>query len=357
MAGAGKSWPANELESLGRCPVCRAPERTVVHQALADGLFHCSEDRWTLYACSLCATHYLDPRPTEESIGRAYASYLTHDPPDSGEAGPVGSPGTGPRQLLRALANGYRNARWGTRLEPQLRWGRFLVPCMPLLRDALVQQLRSLPRPPAGPDARLLDIGCGNGAFLQLARSAGWHAQGMDFDGAAVSAARSSGLDVRQGGLELLLAEQAQSFAWVGLSHVLEHVHDPVRWLQAIHRLLRSGGMLWLQTPNIGSLGHHRYGADWRGLEPPRHLSLWTLDTLSHTLERVGFNSVRPLRTPVLTAMEVYASSDAMRRGADHAAIAALPLARRRHLRYLWPAIRQHWSLRSGEFLTVIATR
>jgi len=232
-----------------------------------------------------------------------------------------------------------------------------VVPCIPLLRDALVQQLRSLPRPAAAAEATLLDVGCGSGAFLHLARSAGWSVQGIDFDGVAVAAARSLGLDVRQGGLELLQAVEPESFAWITLSHVLEHVHDPVTWLQALHRLVRPGGTLWLQTPNIGSLGHARYGAHWRGLEPPRHLALWTLASLRQALRQAGFRSVRPLRTPVLTAMEVYASSEALRRGIDYAGFMALPRAQQRPLAALWPALRQHASLRRAEFLTVLATR
>nr|WP_236599834.1 class I SAM-dependent methyltransferase [Ramlibacter alkalitolerans] len=351
-------WPARELESPGRCPVCGTERRTLVHPGLEDGLFHCSEDRWDVHACTACGTHYLDPRPTEESIGRAYASYLTHAAPDDPRGrSPAASARGRAARVLRALANGYRNARFGTRLEPQLPVGRYVVPCIPLLRDALVQQLRSLPLLPAGAQARLLDVGCGSGDFLQLARSAGWSVHGIDFDGVAVANARERGLEVRQGGLELLQATEAESFAWVTLSHVLEHVHDPVSWLQALHRLVRPGGTLWLQTPNIASLGHARYGAHWRGLEPPRHLTLWTLPTLRKALEQAGFRSVQALRTPVLTAMEVYASSEALRRGIDYAGFMALPRKQQRPLGALWPALRQHRSLARAEFLTVLARR
>lgn len=350
------TWPADELEHLGRCPVCGDAGRALVHAGLTDTLFHCSPDSWSLYACQACRTHYLDPRPTPASIGRAYTRYLTHDAPTAATALPAGaSLGQRGRHAMRTLANGYRNARWGTRFEPQHPMGRYAVPCIPFLRDALVQQFRSLPR--AAPGARLLDVGCGNGAFLELARAAGWSVQGMDFDGEAVAAARSVGLDVRQGGLELLEAEQPGSFARVTLSHVLEHVHDPVHWLRALHRVIQPGGTLWLQTPNIASLGHARYGADWRGLEPPRHLTLWTLDTLRQVLRQVGFRSVEALKTPVVTAMEVYANSEALRAGKDYAAFAASPASQQRHPRHLWPALRQHASVQRAEFLTVIATR
>jgi 2-polyprenyl-3-methyl-5-hydroxy-6-metoxy-1,4-benzoquinol methylase len=325
---------------------------------MPDKLFHCSDDAWDLYACDGCSTHYLDPRPDTKSIARAYATYLTHEAPAlASQPASTGSLRDRAKHAVRALANDYRNARWGTRLQPHLRLGRSIVPCIPFLRGALVQQACNLPGPPERPDARLLDVGCGNGAFLQLARSAGWSVQGIDFDAVALAVARRSGLDVREGGLEVLQATAPASFGWVNLSHVLEHVHDPVTWLQALHRVTEPGGTLSLQTPNIESIGHGRYAENWRDLDPPRHLTLWTLDTLRQTLKQAGFRQVRALRTPVFTAMEVYATSEGLQRGMDYQACAALPGSQRRRMRYLWPALRQYWSLRRSEFLTLLATR
>jgi SAM-dependent methyltransferase len=254
------------------------------------------------------------------------------------------------------LANGYRNSRFGTKLAPVLPIGRYVIPWIPFLRGALLQQMRSLP-PRHRPDARLLDVGCGNGGFLQLARSAGWVVQGVDFDAVAVSTARSLGLDIRQGGLELLQECEDESFAWISLSHVLEHVHSPMLWLHELHRLLEPGGTLWLQTPNINSLGHARYQEDWRGLEPPRHLALWTLETLCQNLKEVGFRKVRALPTPVLTGMDLCASSEALRAGMDYAAFAESKRAQRRRFRHFLPAVLQFFIVRRGEFLTLIATK
>lgn len=354
------SWPTDELESVGRCPLCGAAHRRLAYGALTDKLFHCSNDEWKMYACGGCGTHYLDPRPSQASIGLAYADYPTHEAaPAPAPAPSAGDPSLGERikRVLRALANGYRNARWGMHLEPHLSSGRYLVPFIPLLRDALVQQMRSLPRHPGRAGARLLDVGCGSGDFLELARAAGWSVQGSDFDAAAVATARSRGLDVQQGGLEVLQAAASASFDLITLSHVFEHVHDQMSWLKELHRVLRQGGTLWLQTPNVDSLGHARFGENWRGLEPPRHLALTTFDTLCTLLRQAGFREVRPLRTPVVSAMELYASSDALRRGLDYAAFMALPRSQQRRLKDLWPAFRQHWSVRRGEFHTLLAVK
>jgi 2-polyprenyl-3-methyl-5-hydroxy-6-metoxy-1,4-benzoquinol methylase len=352
------AWPASQLEYLGRCPVCGEDQARLVYANLRDKLFHSSGDAWKLHACAACGTHYLDPRPSRESIARAYTDYPTHEGPRAPAADAVAGSSAGKvAGVLRALANGYRNARWGMHLEPSLPIGRYVVPCMPPLRDALVQQMRSLPRLPANVQGRLLDVGCGSGEFLQLATSAGWSVQGSDFDGAAVATARRRGLDVRQGGLEVLHAIESESVDWTSLSHVLEHVHDQVSWLQQVHRVLRPGGTLWLQTPNVASLGHARYRENWRGLEPPRHLALWTFETLCKTLQDVGFRSMRALPTPMITAMELYANSEALQRGLDHAGFMALPRSRQRRLKDIWPALWQHWFAQRGEFLTVTAVR
>ena len=121
-----------------------------------------------------------------------------------------------------------------------------------------------------------------------------------------------------------------------------------------MHRLLRPGGTLWLQTPNIDSIGHKIYGLNWRGLEPPRHLVLMTMQTLRKILENAGFKiDIQPM--PLLSAMTVYAASSALLRG-DKTAVVP-PHSRLFRLRFLLLAIAQNWSLRHAEFHTVIATR
>lgn len=351
------TWPQDQLERLGACPVCQGTDRAPAYVALADKLFHCSADTWTLQACTTCGTHYLDPRPDAASISRAYVNYHTHvtsaAPAESADRAPERK---GLRRAVHALANGYRNARWGTSFQPAWPVGRHLVPCIPPVRDALVDQMRNLPAAP-GPRARLLDVGCGNGEFLQLAALAGWQVEGTDFDPAAVETARAAGIRVAHGGLELVQGMPPLSFDWITLSHVLEHVHDPLAWLRELQRILRPGGTLWLQTPNVGSIGHARFRENWRGLEPPRHLTLWTLDTLTRQLLGAGFRQVQAAPTPMVRALDMYANSQALKDGLDHAQYLASATGRRARLRHLWPAWLQHGSVRRSEFHTVLATR
>jgi SAM-dependent methyltransferase len=300
-------WPADGLESVPKCPVCASNGRELLHEALSDRIFFCAPGEWSMYRCKSCASAYLDPRPTSETIGRAYQHYFTHNSaPDSSSLGFSG-------RLLRRFANGYRNYRFGTRDYPASRLGVVAAKLMPNVRAIIDAGMRHLPKKSAR--KRLLDLGCGNGSFLLRARSAGWIVVGADFDQKAVEVARGQGLDVRLGGVEELDPIDEQ-FDVITLAHVIEHVPNPVGVLQACYSLLKPGGCLWIETPNIASEGHRLFGSSWRGLEPPRHLVLFTLESMRNALRAAGFSEVEVQSyRPLCDAM--FSASKAIAEGAD----------------------------------------
>ena len=135
-----------------------------------------------------------------------------------------------------------------------------------------------------------MDIGCGDGSFLQVAQTCGWDVIGIDPDPKVVANCRSQGWNVLQGDIEQFY-DKERLFDVITMNHVIEHVHDPLAVLKACHRLLKPGGQLWLETPNIDSFGHLQYGRNWRGLEPPRHLLLFNQRSLLTALLAAGFTS------------------------------------------------------------------
>ncbi len=291
MSETPRPWPRADLESVPRCPVCGSAERSLLYTGLTDRVFCVADGAWDLYRCAQCASGYLDPRPTPESIGRAYAGYYTHDAEDHPTVRRKGRI----RSLLHDLVNGYQNHRYGLQRSPALPIGRWLLPLLP-----------------AG-GGRLLDVGCGNGGFLMLVRQAGWQVEGLDFDAGAVQAARSRGLEVHHGGIEALSARSA-CYDVITLCHVIEHVHDPITTLRRLHALLKPGGVLWLDTPNLASLGAVRFGPHWRGLETPRHLVLFCSASMSDALTKSGFHSLRQYWRG-LSLFNVFAPSEALARG------------------------------------------
>jgi SAM-dependent methyltransferase len=160
---------------------------------------------------------------------------------------------------------------------------------MPWRRHAYLASLSHLEDLQPG---KLLEIGCGSGAFLRSAKAAGWKVVGLDFDERAVQGCVASGLDVRAGDV---LTEQfdAGSFDAVVMNNVMEHLHQPVETVSKVHSLLKKGGRLVSVTPNPRSLGHRIHGGAWRGLEPPRHLNLFSPPALKKMAVSVGFSSAQ----------------------------------------------------------------
>jgi 2-polyprenyl-3-methyl-5-hydroxy-6-metoxy-1,4-benzoquinol methylase len=159
---------------------------------------------------------------------------------------------------------------------------------------------------------RLLEIGSGGGTFLAGMRDLGWEVEGIDFDPMAVDGARRQyGLEMKHG-----LFEDADypldHFDAVAMSHVIEHVSDPLVLLAKCRRVLRPGGRLVLLTPNIESLGHDIFGSSWVHLDPPRHLHLFSLATLREMVERSGFD-VTTLRSTTRWARGVWVLSNYIR--------------------------------------------
>lgn len=283
-----RGWPASGLEHLGACPICGAARRTLMYEALRDIVFRCAPGGWTMWRCDGCRSAYLDPRPSQETIHLAYAVYYTH------KSGAMSrpTPASRLRKLRRSLSNGYRNQRYGTRHADAHWMGSWLAALWPPGREALDVPFRFLPHPNGTETARLLDVGCGNGAFLALARTASWNVFGCDPDPSAVNAAVVLGGDVRTGSAEVWL-DQEETFDAITLSHVLEHVPDPPATLKVLHRLLRPGGFLYIDTPNIDALGHDIYAQHWRGLEVPRHLTLLTAEAACQLLRQSGMANIR----------------------------------------------------------------
>ena len=340
-------WPEADLETVLSCPVCGGERRTLGYEGLVDAVSGVAPGRWTLYVCADCGSGYIDPRPTATSLKRAYAGYFTHAPEDPALVRPRGALS----RLLLAAVNGYQARRHGVRRSPASPLGSWLVELVPPLRSAASAQCRHLPPQPAG-GGRLLDVGCGNGGFLLMAQQAGWQVSGVDFDPDAVGFARSRGLQVREGGIEAF-DEQAEEFDVISMCHVIEHVPEPLALLSRAHRLLKRGGLLWLETPNIESLGAGRFGRDWRGLEPPRHLVLFNRRALRQLFHKLGFVEVEQ-RWRGLSVFDVYAASEAI---AATGSVEEASYAGRPPLHAVWAELREMLQPARREYITLTARK
>lgn len=279
-----------------RCPVCGS-EGVRAFDGLVDRLFG-APGEWSMKRCRGCGSLWLDPAPTPEALSVAYANYYTHRAVSEGAAPWWSRPSV---RNLAAAHLGYPDGRRG-------RWSRAAALIAPHRVELALFSRLYLPRVPGG---RLLDAGCGSGEQLAMMRSAGWRVQGLDIDPAAVRAARARGFEVFEGDLRAAPFSD-HAFDAITMVHVLEHLQRPQEHIAAARRLLAPGGRLVIVTPNAASLGARRFGRAWRGLEPPRHIQVFTLSGLRRLLEQSGF-AVERLRTSARAAASLWAVSAALR--------------------------------------------
>jgi SAM-dependent methyltransferase len=142
--------------------------------------------------------------------------------------------------------------------------------------------------PAAGRAGALLDVGCGTGEFLAVARARGWAVKGVDPVADAAEFCRDRrGLDVRTGLLADAGFPQA-SFDVVCAAHVLEHMPKATEFLELISRWARPGGHVLVEVPNYGGMQRRAMGVAWPGLRPLEHVVHFTARSLRVAFVRAG---------------------------------------------------------------------
>lgn len=149
----------------------------------------------------------------------------------------------------------------------------------------------------------LLDIGCGQGQFLSVAKSMHWQIEGIEIAPYAVEICNKFKLNAICGDfLELDLKNNYYDI--ITMSEVLEHITQPKKYLLKINHVLRRGGVFFFTTPNFNSLTRILLQNKWR-LIHKEHLFYFTPVSIKKLLDQVNFKIIE-FKIKDITLPELY---------------------------------------------------
>lgn len=140
----------------------------------------------------------------------------------------------------------------------------------------------------SGGTGKLFDVGSATGFFLILAKAAGFAVSGVEMSDFAAAKAREKGLDVKTGTLDKVNFKDSQ-YDVLTLLDVLEHMPDPENDIKVVAKMLRSSGLLVVNTPDSGSLYAKVLGMKWHLIVPPEHIHYFNEKGMRALLQRNGF--------------------------------------------------------------------
>ena len=141
-------------------------------------------------------------------------------------------------------------------------------------------------------NGRVLDIGCGEGYFLEVAQEKGWEIYGVEVSEFASKVAEGRLKRKIFNGFLRDAHFPDKYFDLITLFDTIEHLSDPFLELKEINRILKNGGFIYIQTPNIGGLFARLMGKRWFQIKPEEHIYYFNKKNIRTILEKSEFSIV-----------------------------------------------------------------
>jgi len=266
------------------CPVCQTQNfrPLFTHGDRLHGL----PGTFTVIACADCGLISYDPLLGPEALARYYPpDYYAHQSADHDAQA-----GGGLRRLVDDLHLGVRRNPLLAILFWPLLWYKETY--------SYARFLRPLAR------GRLLDVGCGDGAFLLKARRMGFECSGLEPGGTAARGLAATGIPVHGCTLEELGPAHGP-YDVITLNHVFEHLSDPEGALRKLAALLAPAGRLLVRMPDTHFFFFRHWPRHCLHLETPRHVFLYHRDNFTRLARRCGLEVVAARHEAIPTHLQL----------------------------------------------------
>ena len=141
-------------------------------------------------------------------------------------------------------------------------------------------------------DKNLLDVGCGTGDFLQIAKQNNWNVSGIEPNEQARNIANNK-TDNSVFKVDQLLKFEANTFDVITLWHVLEHLPNLEEHIAVFRKVLKPNGTLIIAVPNYKSYDAEYYKQHWAAFDIPRHLWHFSRASISKLVSKESLSVIK----------------------------------------------------------------
>ena len=242
------------MESVLVCPVCSSPSKELFLKCKD---FTVSGEIFEVQKCSGCGFCYTSPRPETKDLGKYYKSenYVSHTGTKKG--------------VVNRVYHWVRSYTMVKKLQLVLKYAK---------------------------RGKILDFGCGTGAFLDICKRDKWEVFGIEPDSEAKAIAETkSGVSAAESKEEFHQKYPDLKLNAITLWHVLEHVPDLENWFRFIDQHLEKDGTLIVAVPNCSSADAKKFQELWAAYDVPRHLWHFKPADIESLFKKHSYKLIRTL--------------------------------------------------------------